>query len=64
MFVKVRFTNGAESTAGLIMPYDKVKHSTITELSRAFPYSEAPKMKRLDISPAYETWEEAFNHKF
>lgn len=64
-YVKVRFsckTNGA--TAGLVLPYDKVSHATISELSRFFPYSEAPKMKRLELSPQYATQEEAFAHTF
>jgi hypothetical protein len=64
-FVKYRFTsknNG--NTAGLVLDTSKHKRTSVTELSRAFPYSESAKMERLEISPEYETWEEAFHHEF
>lgn len=63
-YIKFRFTNGTESTAGLIMETAKLKAMTFPEVSRLFPMYEATKMHRLDVSPEYPTWEGAFNHKF
>lgn len=63
-FVKIRFTGPAGATAGIILPYAKVSHATISELSRHFPMSEANKMRRLDISPQYALWDDAFTHQF
>ena len=63
MYHKVRFTNGDECTAGLIVTAAQAR-LPITELSRFFPRSEFRKMARVQISPAYKTWDEAFAHKF
>jgi hypothetical protein len=62
---KVRFTSPTNgSTAGLVVTcYQDSQHS-IESLSRLFPYSEAPKMRTLQVSQAYRTWEEAFDHEF
>lgn len=63
-YVKVRFTGPSGHTAGIILPYARVSHATITELSRYFPMSEAGKMHRLEISPQYQLWDDAFAHEF
>lgn len=62
---KVRFyspTNG--STAGLVLETEKLAQMSIPEISRFFPYSEAIKMQRIQLSHEYETYEEAFLHSF
>lgn len=65
MYQKIRFTSKANgSTAGLVLETEKLKDMTISDISRCFPYSEALKMERLETSPQYETWEQAFNHEF
>lgn len=65
MFTKVRFTSKNHgSTAGLILDARKLQDMSIGDISRLFPYSEAMRMQRLETSPSYETWEEAFNHEF
>jgi len=63
MYHKVRFIGDNKYTAGLVVTEAQAR-LPITELSRFFPYSEFPKMTRLEISPAYETWEQAFAHEF
>jgi hypothetical protein len=63
MFTKVRFTskrNGA--TAGLVVEH--IHSKSITDLSRLYPYTEATKMERIEKSPDFATWEEAFNYQF
>jgi hypothetical protein len=62
-FTKVWFANGSEKTAGLILPTAKVHAMSVNEISRLFPTSEARKMKRVHISPEFETWDEAFDFK-
>ena len=61
-FYKVWFSNGSERTAKLIV--DTFSHpigkTGVSEYSRLFPISEAPKMKRCLIGNRYETWQEAF----
>lgn len=61
---KFRFTSNAGSTAGLVIESDRFERTSITDLSRFFPYSEARFMARLEVSPEYPTWEDAFNHTF
>jgi hypothetical protein len=63
-YVKFRFTSRHGSTAGLIIETRKLEQMSVREVSRLFPYYEAGKMKRLQVSPQYQTWEEAFNHTF
>lgn len=65
-YVKFRFRNpfNGQSTAGLVVPFHEMKHKSISDLSRLFPYSEANKMRTVDVSPEYSTWEQAFNHQF
>jgi len=65
-YVKFRFANVAHDrfTAGLVVPFAEMKHKSISELSRLFPYSEAGAMRSVQVSPEYPTWEDAFNHTF
>ena len=51
-------------TAALIVDSDKLNKMTISEISQMFPYSESTKMKYLEISANFETWEDAFNADF
>lgn len=50
-------------TAALILDTDKFPPDqvTVSQLSRLFPYSEAPKMKRLIMMHAKNTWAEAWS---
>jgi hypothetical protein len=64
MYVKIRFTNGTEHTAGLVLTTSTVRGMGVGELSRLYPVSEARCMARLQISPAYSTWDLAFTHEF
>ncbi len=61
---KFRFTSRNGATAGLVIESDRFERMSITDLSRFFPYSEAQFMARLEVSPEYPTWEDAFNHSF
>ena len=63
-YQKIRFTSRNGSTAGLVFDSFKIEHSSISELSRFFPYSEASKMARIQVSPEFNTWEEAFDFVF
>jgi hypothetical protein len=64
-YIKVRFTSKANgSTAGLVIEADKLYRTPLTELSRLFPVSEASKMERVELSPEYDSFEEAFAHNF
>lgn len=64
-YVKFRFTsaNGA-ATAGLIVPREQFERSSIAELSRLFPKSEALKMERLERSPVFKDFAGAFKYEF
>jgi hypothetical protein len=66
MFHKVRFTSrdGSRVTAGLVLPTEQIMDRSPSGLSRFFPMSEARAMDRLQISPTFETWAEAFAHTF
>ena len=61
---KIRFTGPAGATAGLILDTDKYKSMSIDQMSRLYPYTEANKMHRFEVSPVYATWEQAFEHEF
>ena len=63
-YVKIRFGNGWEHTAGLVIPADKYRNSTVSELSQLYPYSEVPKMRTFQVSEEYNTWDAAFLHTF
>jgi hypothetical protein len=67
-FVKARFTDGKGNyTAGPVFEKEKIWQSggwNVQEISRAFPYSESMKMVYLQVSPEYDTFDEAFAHEF
>ena len=64
-YYKIRFTSKKRgSTAGPIFSRSQLTKMDIADVSRLFPYSEAFKMERLEKSPAFSTWEEAFNYTF
>lgn len=59
-FQKVWFSDGREKTAGLILSADMLRKMSVSDISRLFPTSEGAKMKKLHVSPAFDTWDEAF----
>ena len=63
-FVKFRFVGKSGATAGLVLPTRRFEAHTITSISCLFPYSESRKMEKLEVSPVYYKWEDAFNHEF
>lgn len=63
-FIKVRFSKGSEHTAGLIFDVDQFKALSIGEVSRRFPMFEAMKMERLETSPEFDVWGDAFLFAF
>ena len=65
-YCKIRFVSKYHhgATAGLIFTATKLKGKTIADISRFFPYSEANKMDRLQRSPFFESWDDAFNYEF
>ena len=64
-YQKVRFYSKRHGvTAGLIIHRDRKTLQTVDSLSRLFPVSEAPKMERLQASPLFDTWDEAFAFEF
>jgi hypothetical protein len=63
-FRKVRFSNGASATPGLVFDSDTLATKTVCEISRCFPYWESLKMRRLETSPPFDTWEGAFYYEF
>ena len=63
-YVKFRFTSNAGATAGLVIETDRLQRTSVSDLSRFFPYSESRFMARLEVSPEYPSWEDAFNHSF
>lgn len=62
-FRKVRWTNGEESTAGLIFTTQDLKSMSLPDLSRYWPPYEALKMKKVEASQVYPTFDEAFNSR-
>ena len=64
-YQKVRFSSAqAGVTAGLVFRSDSLANLSISELSRRFPYSEAMKMAKVQVSPQFVTWAEAFSYQF
>lgn len=63
-YMKVRFTSLKGATAGLIFLSQDVYNMSLSKLSRHWPVSEALKMRRVELSPEYDTWEQAFDHSF
>ena len=65
-YCKVRFSskNHHGATAGLIFSATALKGKTISDISRLFPFSEFNKMNRLERSPVFPSWDEAFHYQF
>ncbi len=65
-YCKLRFVSKYHHgvTAGLIVSETKLKGKSISDISRWYPYSEASKMDRLQRSPFFATWDEAFRYQF
>ena len=64
MFHKVRMFGRAGETSGLVVGEHDAALKSPVALSKHYPYWECNKMDRLQISPVYMTWEEAFRHDF
>jgi hypothetical protein len=64
MFQKIRFTAGRRATAGLVLPAEAAMDRSPVALSRFFPMTEAAAMHRLERSPLFNTWDEAFRYVF
>lgn len=63
MYKKIRFTSKRHgATAGLVIETNR--DMSISALSRLYPMYEARKMERIEVSPAYPTWGEAFAYDF
>jgi hypothetical protein len=65
-YCKIRFVSKYHhgATAGLIFSASQLEGKTIAGISRFFPYSEANRMDRLQRSPFFENWNDAFNYEF
>jgi hypothetical protein len=64
MFHKVRFTSPQYGhTAGLVLTAAQLKVRGF-DPSRLFPRSDWPKMRTLQVSPAFVSWLEAFDYRF
>lgn len=71
LYYSLRFTKDLraanasdDATAALVIPARKYNNcgGSPTEMSKLFPASEAPKMRYMQVSYGYITWEEAFAH--
>lgn len=65
-YCKIRFVSKYHhgATAGLVFDELKLKGKSISDLSRYFPTSEFRKMDRLERSPFFNSWDEAFHYTF
>jgi len=65
-YCKIRFESKyyRGATGGIVFEANILKGKTITELSRYSPIGEFNRMNRLERSPFFETWNEAFNYEF
>jgi hypothetical protein len=64
-FHKVIFTSSQHgATAGLVIDATKIDPRDMVRVSRLFPYSETPKMRTYHVSPAFPTFEQAFDYEF
>ena len=61
---KVRFTSKRGATAGLVIESGRLARMNVADLSRLFPYSESRFMAKVETSPEYATWDDAFAHSF
>ena len=65
MFHKVMFSSTANgSTAGLVVQSDRVNVRDASVVSRLYPYTEARKMATYHVSPAFDTFDQAFAYVF
>jgi len=62
-YKKIRFTGKRGNTAGIVIDENMFSLS-VSDLSRLFPYSEAMKMERLEVSPVFDSWDDAFAYQF
>lgn len=66
-FIKVRFySKSYGETAGLILPANLIKNGKIdvVKASCYFPMAEFRKMEKVEFSPEFNTWDEAFKYQF
>jgi len=65
-YCKVRFVSKYHhgATAGLIWAEHELRGKSIEDISRRYPMSEFRKMDRLERSPWFATWDEAFGYEF
>mgnify|MGYP003334622648 FL=1 len=67
-YVKIRFASQSHQTAGLVLASSDLLKHNLASLSRMFPASEflrlGSRLVRLETSPEFPTWEEAFQHDF
>jgi len=63
-FRKIRFTSTEGSTAGLVVPSERLEGKSVGEISRLFPYGESRFMRRLEVSEPFGTFESAFAYEF
>ena len=67
-YVKVRFASPSHETVGLVFKSEDLVRHNVSSLSRIFPPSEflrmGSRLVRVELSPDFPTWEEAFNHQF
>lgn len=65
-YCKIRFVSKYHhgATAGLIFSATALKGKSIADLSRCFPIGECNKMDRIERSPFFTTWDEAFQYVF
>lgn len=65
-YCKIRFVSKYHhgATAGLIVSATAMKGKTVSDISRLFPYSEANRMDRLERSPFFPSWDQAFAYTF
>ncbi len=61
---KVRFTSSRGSTAGIVVEAPKLAKMSISEVSRLFPVSESRFMSKIQTSPEFLSWDEAFAYEF
>jgi hypothetical protein len=64
-YIKVRFTSKQHgSTAGMVLDAHRLYTMRLSNLSKIFGYREALKMERVQMSPEFNTFIEAFEYQF
>ena len=62
---KIRFISKLHgATAAMVITEDKYREIGLSGFSRLFPVSECLKMEALEFSPAFESWDGAFDFSF